>query len=64
MQNTRRLPTKEAATYLGVSKETLRIWARQRRVASFAVCNRLAFSVEELDRVIRESERPRLQNVA
>ena len=53
----RRVPLAEAASYLGLSKWTLRSWARQRRIASYQIGKNFSFAVSELERVIREGER-------
>lgn len=49
-----------AARILGLSHWTLRQWATKGIIASHRVSTRLMFDRCELDRVIRESERPRL----
>jgi hypothetical protein len=55
----------EAARILGgVSIWTLRSWAYKGKVASHKLSTRLMFDRAELDRVISESERPRLHAVA
>jgi predicted site-specific integrase-resolvase len=64
VMSSKRVPLKEAAGILGVSAATLRTWTRMRRLSSYQICKKVMFSTEELERVIRESERPRLQNVA
>lgn len=49
----------EAAQILGISHWTLRGWANRRMIASHKMSTRLMFDREEIDRVIRETERPR-----
>ena len=50
----------EAAQILGLSHWTLRGWANRGMVASHRLSTRLMFDRDEIDRVIRETERPRL----
>jgi hypothetical protein len=54
----------EAARILGgVSIWTLRQWAYKGKISSHKLSTRLMFDRAELDRVITESERPRLQRL-
>jgi Helix-turn-helix domain len=51
----------EAARILGgLSPWTLRSWAYSGRISSHKISTRLMFDRAELDRIIPESERPRL----
>ena len=59
-----RLGLELAAAHLGISPWTLRLWTRKRRVACFRVAGKLSYSIEELDRIIRESEQPRAEILA
>ena len=54
----------EAGNALGLSKWTVRAWAYSGKIASHKVGARLMVSVEEIERVIRESERPRIKGAA
>ncbi len=59
---TRKLhPVKYAANALSLSIWTLRSWAYAGKVASHKVGNRLMISEDELNRIIAETERPRLE---
>jgi excisionase family DNA binding protein len=58
----RLLSVKVAAGELGLSVWTLRAWAYSGRIGSHKVGNRLMIAPEEIDRIISESERPRLQD--
>jgi excisionase family DNA binding protein len=51
---------KRVAEDLGVSIWTLRQWAYTGKISSHKLGNRLMISPEEIDRIVRESERPRL----
>lgn len=53
------LPTEKAAAYLGVCRNTLGKWTKEGRVSCFTFANRNTYTLDELDRLIRESERPR-----
>ena len=60
-QSNRRLVNiRTASEILGLSHWTLREWAYKGKIASHKVSNRLLFDTVELDRIINESERPRL----
>ena len=61
MTNRKLLPLDEAADTLGLSPWTLRLWARKGKVASHKVSTRLMFANDEIQRIIAESERPRLE---
>jgi hypothetical protein len=52
----------EATQILGLSHWTLRGWANRGMVASHRLSTRLMFDRDEIDRVIRETERPSLAN--
>ncbi|TCK75876.1 helix-turn-helix domain-containing protein [Acidipila rosea] len=56
------LTVQQGAERLNVSVWTLRSWAYAGRIASHKFGSRLMISRQELDRIIRESERPRLSN--
>lgn len=45
----------------GLSHWTMRLWGRTGRVSTFKIGSRLMFDLNELDRLIAESERPRLE---
>lgn len=49
-----------SAEYLGISPWTLRRWAYEGRIASFKISTRLLFDKADLDKVIADSERPRV----
>jgi len=51
----------EAAGLLGMSHWNLRVWAYKGRIASVKIGRRLLFQRSELERVVAESTRPRLQ---
>lgn len=53
-------PVKIAAIEVGLSVWGLRAMAYSGRIASHKVGNRLMIAQQEIDRIIRESERPRL----
>jgi excisionase family DNA binding protein len=59
----RLLSVKDAAAELGLSIWTLRAWAYSGRIGSHKVGNRLMIAPEEINRIVTESERPRLQDV-
>lgn len=50
----------EAAEELGLSHWTLRSWAYSGRLASHKLGTRLMIPRTEIDRIVAESERPRL----
>ena len=52
-----------AAQRLGLSHWTLRAWAGKGRIGSHKLGRRLLFSPSELDRIVREGERPRTVTV-
>ena len=52
----------EAEAMTGVSRWTFRRWAYAGRISSVKLGNRLMISRVELDRVIAEGTRPRLQD--
>jgi excisionase family DNA binding protein len=56
------LTIQEAADSLGISVWTLRGWAYSGRISSHKLGKRLMVSLEELDRILTESERPRLMD--
>ncbi len=60
-QNRRLVNVNVAAETLGLSHWTIREWAYQGKIASHKISNRLMFDPAELDRIINESERPRLE---
>ena len=51
---------RDASHYLGLSPWTIRSWCYSGKIASHKVGSRLMVSMEELERVIHESERPRI----
>jgi excisionase family DNA binding protein len=57
----RLMSVRTAAEELGVSVWTLRAWAYSGRIGSHKVGNRLMIAPSEIDRIIGESERPRLE---
>lgn len=61
---TTRVPLKAAAEILGISPHTLRMWNRKKRVTSYRISKKIMFSTDELERIVREGERPRLQVAA
>jgi len=54
------LTVKEAAGVLGLSVWTLRGWAYAGKISSHKLGKRLMVSREELNRILAETERPRL----
>ena len=52
----------EGADYLGISVWSLRNWCYQGRCASVKMGDRLMVEWSELDRIIAESTRPRLES--
>lgn len=62
---TRRLvPVKKAAERLGLSVWGVRAMAYSGRIASHKVSTRLMISEDEIERVIAESERPRMESLS
>jgi excisionase family DNA binding protein len=59
IQPMKRIPSKDAAAYLQVSRKTLLEWIKQDRISHFRVGRRVTFTQQQLDRFIQESERPR-----
>jgi hypothetical protein len=59
-ERTRLLGLEKAALILGISHWTLRNWCALGVCASHKVGRRRMISVEECDRIIRESYRPRI----
>jgi excisionase family DNA binding protein len=57
MERSERLPLEESAQYVGrgLSKHTLRGWAKQGKVPYFKVGRRLFFSRVDLDELLRRS---------
>jgi excisionase family DNA binding protein len=55
------LTIQEAAQTLNLSVWTLRSWAYAGRISSHKLGKRLMVSQEELDRILAETERPRLK---
>ncbi len=53
-----------AADRLGLSVHTLRNWCYQGRCASHKLGDKLMISSDEVERIIAESERPRLMKAA
>lgn len=65
IQNRRQLlGVVEAADELGLSHWTLRAWAYSGRISSNKLGSRLMIPRSEIDRIIAESERPRLEPTA
>ena len=65
IQNRRQLlGVVEAADELGLSHWTLRAWAYSGRIASNKLGTRLMIPRTEIDRIVAESERPRLDPAA
>ncbi len=56
------LSIKAAADALGLSVWTLRSWAYSGKVSSHKLGSRLLVSQAEIDRILTESERPRLES--
>lgn len=56
------LPVKNFAARLGVSIWTARGWCYRRTVASVKIGSKLLVPVGEIDRIISENMRPRLQD--
>jgi excisionase family DNA binding protein len=56
------LTIQEAADSLGISVWTLRGWAYAGRISSHKLGKRLMVSQKELDRILAETERPRLKD--
>ena len=56
------LTIQEAADTLSLSVWTLRSWAYAGRISSHKLGKRLMVSREELDRIVAETERPRLKD--
>ncbi len=56
----RLLPIKEAANRLGLSVWGLRAWVYAGKCASHKIGDRVMLSESEVERIIRESERPAL----
>ena len=61
MHNRQLIGVEEAAHNLGISPWTLRSWAYKGKVASVKISTRLLFDRAEIERVICEHERPRLE---
>jgi predicted site-specific integrase-resolvase len=59
-RNRRLIPVGTAAKQLGLSIWTLRGWCYRGRCASHKLGNRLMLDESEVERIISESERPRL----
>jgi excisionase family DNA binding protein len=60
MQHRQLIGVDEAAHNLGLSPWTLRAWAYKGKIASHKVSTRLMFDRAEVERVISDSERPRV----
>jgi excisionase family DNA binding protein len=56
----RLLTVQACADQLGLSVWTVRLWAYQGKIASHKLGSRLMVSQSEIDRIISESERPRV----
>jgi excisionase family DNA binding protein len=56
------LTIQDAAHLLGLSVWTLRGWAYAGRISSHKLGKRLMVSQGELDRIVAETERPRLKD--
>lgn len=54
----RLLTAKEAAEYLGLSEQTIRQWASQRKIPSVKIGRALRFLVDDLDQLINEGRTP------
>ena len=59
-EDRRLLTVQKAAARLGISVWTLRQMAYSGRVSSHKIGTRLLIAEDEVERIIRESERPRL----
>jgi excisionase family DNA binding protein len=57
----RLLTVQTCADQLGLSVWTVRLWAYNGKIASHKLGSRLMVSQSEMDRVISESERPRVR---
>ena len=62
MLKSKLLGISQGATVLGVSPHTLRRWCDVGRIASHKLGGRVLVSMAELDKTIRESERPRREH--
>ena len=51
---------KETARLFGVSDHTVRAWCDSRVIASHKLIGRRMIAIEEVERLIREGERPRI----
>lgn len=58
----RLMSVRAAAEELGLSVWTLRSWAYSGRCSSHKVGSRLMIAPDEVDRIVRESKRPRLES--
>jgi hypothetical protein len=62
------MDVKETAIFFGVSTWTVRKWCSlqngRRRLAHYKIGKNITIPVAEAKRLLRESERPRLQDVA
>ena len=58
----RLIGVEEAAYYLGIQRSTLYAWAERRKVPSVKMGARLLFDLQDLDRLIEASKRPRNSN--
>ena len=56
----RLMSVRTAAEELGLSVWTLRAWAYSGRIGSHKAGNRLMIAPSEIDKIVRDSERPRL----
>ena len=54
-----RLNIRESADVLGIKPKTLYRWRREGRLSSYKIGQRITFELNELHRLIRESEQPR-----
>jgi excisionase family DNA binding protein len=61
MSAPRLVSVKTAAEILGVSIWTIRMWAYSGKICSHKLGKRLMVSTAEIDRIVTESVRPRLE---
>ena len=52
----------EAAEQLGLSVHTIRSWVQKRQIQHYKLGRRVLISPESLDRILAETERPRLKD--
>lgn len=54
-----RFSLKKAAETLGIASSTLRQWAKSGKVRHYRISKKFLFPITELERILREGERPR-----